>query len=66
MTARWSAASSASVSAEVGEVVVVGMDPVRLVGAEAVDRLDRDRDAELAQGLLVALELPPAAVRSSG
>ena len=35
------------------------MDPVGLLGAEAVDRLDRDRDAELAQRLLVALELAP-------
>ena len=45
---------------ELGQVVVVGVDPVGLLGAEAVDGLDPDRDAELAQRLLVALELPPA------
>ena len=60
MTATCSAASSALGELELGQVVVVGVDPVRLLGAEPVDRLDRDRDAELAQRLLVALELPPA------
>src|SRR4029079_19061020 len=40
------------------QVVVVGVDAVRLLRAEAVDGLHPDRDAELAQRLLVALELP--------
>ena len=37
VTATCSAASSASVELELGEVVVVGVDPVRLFGAEPVD-----------------------------
>ena len=42
------------------EVVVVGVDPVPRLAAEGVDGLDRDRHAEVAQRLLVTLELATA------
>src|SRR5207237_2947453 len=39
------------------QVVLVGRDAVPLLGAEAVDRLEADRDADPPQRVLVALEL---------
>ena len=58
--ARWRAASSSALEAGIAQVVGVLRDPVALdAGVARVERLGHQRDAQLPQRLLVALERPP-------